>query len=562
MGGLTRTKIIGCVFVLTLVAYHAAPQGGFVWDDVPLLVDDARLSSWSNAGSIALSPFWAGMRSHVTDTYAQVYRPVVSLAYLVQRQLFGTNASGFHVVSVLLHMLCIALVAGWLVRRVAGVRLPALLLALVVFALHPSRVETVAWISGSTDLWMTVLALFATGVWARGDSLLRAGVAGVLVGLAVLAKEPAIVLPALWLSDAVLLEPTSQFGRFGVLRRWVVALGALALVVSFRLSVVAITVSNDSSNPLVTLHRATATLGDFVMRTVVPWPITAFPAVRLVGMDGFETGQTLGFSIGVTTLLGVAVLLLLARSKTSLRPYAADALWFLLPLVPVMNIVDTNATTLVSDRFLYLPLVGVVAMLARFGSAARLGWSWAPLVALPLLWMTVWHVPHFRSDAALWGYELDVDPKNLSAIGTLSEFAEHGGDHQGALALCKRGYQVAFERKTSDRAIQFALCHLRMKLVLAPDDDQTTVAVVRDTFDRLMATGKITVNHGDLVLDVGVREDQQAAVFRSPSTLLLPRAHAHARTGNYAEAANQARAILRAFPQSAEAAALLRSVER
>src|SRR5690606_17441148 len=97
--------------------------------------------------------------------YRRLYRPVVTVALWTQVQAFGEGTFGYHAVSLALHLLCVFLACGWLRRRHGSLRREwALLFGLLVFAIHPGRPETVTWISGSTDLWMTAFVLLS----ARG----------------------------------------------------------------------------------------------------------------------------------------------------------------------------------------------------------------------------------------------------------------------------------------------------------------------------------------------------------------------------------------------------------
>ena len=143
------------------------------------------------------------------------YRPVVSLALAAQYQLFGRTSAGYHIVALLLHSACVLLVFDWLRRRLARTRSEALdsnaptlitpaFIGAALFAIHPSRLQPVAWISGSTELWAALFALL--GLWcfdvARGTR--RWMWTSLLLSLSLLSKENALLLPLLLAADSLL----------------------------------------------------------------------------------------------------------------------------------------------------------------------------------------------------------------------------------------------------------------------------------------------------------------------------------------------------------------------
>src|SRR6185436_11739611 len=100
------------------------------------------------------------------ETAVATYRPLALASLAVDYQLWGLHPAGFHLTSVVLHILAtLALFA--LMRRLVGSNRAAAALALL-FALHPANAEAVAWINGRSE----VLALGggALAVWAAATS--------------------------------------------------------------------------------------------------------------------------------------------------------------------------------------------------------------------------------------------------------------------------------------------------------------------------------------------------------------------------------------------------------
>src|SRR5262249_24035423 len=150
---------------LTIAVFLPALRGGFVgWDDVSLLV--------SHTGYRGLGPsHLAWMASNVTLGH---YVPVVWLSFAVDYLLWGLNPVGYHLTNVVLHGVNAGLVfvlARTLIQRAKGLTGTALdvgsAAAALAFALHPLRVEAVAWVIGRRDLLCALWTLYTLLAYLR-----------------------------------------------------------------------------------------------------------------------------------------------------------------------------------------------------------------------------------------------------------------------------------------------------------------------------------------------------------------------------------------------------------
>ena len=73
----------------------------------------------------------------------QQYYPLLHTSYWLQQRLWGDSTIGYHIVNLLLHIVCVVLV----LRILRRLRIPGAQLTAIIFALHPVNVETVAWIA-------------------------------------------------------------------------------------------------------------------------------------------------------------------------------------------------------------------------------------------------------------------------------------------------------------------------------------------------------------------------------------------------------------------------------
>jgi len=250
-----------------------------------------------------------------------------------------------------------------LVWRVAGSR--AALIAGALFAVFPSHGESVAWISGNTDLLAAALGLAAIllALSARPSIWRESGVAS-LTALAMLTKEIAVILPLL-LAILLWAPPAGAAPRpRGHWRPVIVMLVTVALVLIPRTLVVG-GVGGYGAQPL-TPKRAAGALVSFIA-------------------GGLSAPQLQLLTHPILILVPVSLLTLLAWStyrawragdRITARLAVAGSAWFLAALLPVLN-QPLNLNTRNGDRLLLLPSVGLalaagslIGRTRRFGVAA------------------------------------------------------------------------------------------------------------------------------------------------------------------------------------------------
>lgn len=241
-------------------------------------------------------------------------------------------------------IVCVEVVV--LVARIAGLR-PALIAGASV-AVFPSHGESVAWISGNTDLLAVALGLAAILIGLAPAPAVRreVGVA-VLTVLAALAKEIAIVLPALM---AILLWARSTEGRTSDRgRRWrpaLVMLATVAVVLVPRTLVIG-GLGGYGGQPLTPVRGAGA-LASFILAglSAPQLELLQHPVLFLVP------------ALAVVLLVAGAYLGWRARTTVAGRLALAGIAWFLVALFPVLD-QPLNLNTRNGDRLLLLPSVGL-----------------------------------------------------------------------------------------------------------------------------------------------------------------------------------------------------------
>ncbi len=186
--------------LLTLLAiafaiYATGFNGHLVVDDVYILKDNPYLDQGSIARFFS-SGFWDN--TMYQGDSLPMYRPLVLIYFWLLHKLWGIDPLGYHVTLTLLHLAntCLVYAAA---RKVFAASTMAATFGAAVFALHPTRVESVAWISGIPDPLVTFFLLGAllahhafSGNPKRGGYL---ALAACCFLLALWSKEVAVMFP-------------------------------------------------------------------------------------------------------------------------------------------------------------------------------------------------------------------------------------------------------------------------------------------------------------------------------------------------------------------------------
>src|SRR3954470_1576741 len=192
-GGRARTALLAALLVaLTLLAFWPVVNCGFVnFDDNQYVYENAMVQRGLSGEGIR----WA----FTTGALAN-YHPLTWLSLMLDRTLWGDGALAFHVTNVALHATN-AVLLFLVLRRMTGATWRSLLVA-AIFAIHPLRVESVAWVSSRKDCLSAFFGLLAIAGYVRyvrRPSVARYGSIAALFAASLLCKATFVTLPAVLL---------------------------------------------------------------------------------------------------------------------------------------------------------------------------------------------------------------------------------------------------------------------------------------------------------------------------------------------------------------------------
>jgi len=430
---------------------------------------------------------WEGLVWAFTSRHGVAWQPVTWLSHMLDVTWFGLEPGGHHATSVALHATNACLLFAWLARATG--RAGASWLVAALFAVHPLRVESVAWVAERKDVLSTGLALLALHGylgWARrGGALHYAGCAAALA-LGLLAKPMLVTLPVLLL----LLDhwPLGRLEDLAALRRRLIEKLPLAVLAA------AAAAATLAAQQAAMQAGASLAFGERAANAALALPRYLAKALWPAGLSVHYPHPYIAGSGGVppapwtVAACALAVVALTWAAVRGPRPLRIGWLWFLVGLVPTLGLVQVG-TQAMADRYTYLPLVGVFVALAFTGSdlAAHLaprarravaGAAAAAVAALALAAHA--EAAHWRDSVSLFEHGLAAEPRSVTLHLDLGLALEQRGE----LTRAERHYRQAlaanpglvaawFNLGNAQRArrdLEAAAASYARALALAPDD--------------------------------------------------------------------------------------------
>ena len=157
---LPRNWVVGLILGVTFLAFSNSLSNGFAYDDTTQIVGNLFIRDLRNIPKALVTETWYWRAQQDQDPNKQdkpstpYYRPIFIVYLMLMWKFFGASASGWHVFNLILHLLASYLAFLVIERFTKDRRLAAI--ASLLFAVHPLRSESVAWISGLTDPLLAV----------------------------------------------------------------------------------------------------------------------------------------------------------------------------------------------------------------------------------------------------------------------------------------------------------------------------------------------------------------------------------------------------------------------
>ena len=476
MSSQRRSIWLACAFVAlaSFAAFLPALAGEFLnWDDNVLLTENPYYRSFS----------WESLKWMFTTLRHGTYQPFSWLTYALDFKLWGMDPFGYHLTNLLLHALNAALLLLVFIELLPlpkGERLPASALCALLFAVHPLRVESVAWATERRDIlsgtfYLLALLLYLRSAASKSRPMLLLSLAAFASSL--LSKAMGVTLPVLLLMiDAY---PLRRLSRSSVQEKlpYLLMSGIVSVVAWVGQTDDGAAKSLEQHGLIERLAQTGYGLAFYVRKTL--WPADLSPLYLLP--SPFDPTAP-AFLLSASAVLAAALLALrLRRSHPSLLTALGC---YAVTILPVLGLLQSG-DHLVADRYSYLACIPLAALAAgawakaacRSRRAALAAATACCLALFALTWRQtrVWH-----DSETLWTHALNVDPDNALAHVNLGAVSAQRGDLAAAMRHSREALRIRPMYPLAQASIggyleaagrpADALRHYRMAAVLNPDN--------------------------------------------------------------------------------------------
>lgn len=425
----------------------------FITYDDPLYVyENSQVMGGLDADSVS----WAFTAFHAAN-----WHPLTWLSHIVDWEMFGSDAGGHHLMSVVIHAAA-AVVLFLALRRLTGRHWQSALVA-VLFAVHPLRAESVAWVAERKDvlsglLWMMVLYAWTRYVEKPGVG--RYVVVAVLFALGLASKPMVVTLPfVLLLLDVWPLrrlrigfraDSSEESGSMTATNRqamrlvleklplMVLAVGSAAATVFAQRGAME---QLGSLSLSVRFANAVVAWVGYVVKTVAPVRLAVFyPHPE----DSLPLWQPV---VAVVILVAVTVAVIVGIRR---RPHLAVGwFWYVGTTVPVIGLVQVGSQAM-ADRYTYLPQIGLWLMLAwslaelwnrRAALRSMIAAAVGVLIGLSMV-MTWRQVGFWKDSTTLYRHTLESTADNWVAHAHLAGILVEQGRYAETVEHCEASLAI------------------------------------------------------------------------------------------------------------------------
>src|ERR1700736_5722872 len=403
-----------------------------------------------------------GLSQAFVDTRTDNWHPLTIISHMIDCQLFGLKAGGHHFTNVFLHTIAALLLFLWLRNITCRFWSSAFVTAL--FAIHPLRVESVAWVAERKDVLSAVFFFLTLGAYVR---FTRARSFGRYLTMSILFASGLMSKPMLVTTPVVLLlldywplkriVDGRSFRRRTLKKLPLFPLSAASSIVAFALQVQ----SPESVGQLPfswRLQNALVTYVTYIWQMFWPANLAVFfphPDDRLAL---WQVALAAAFLVATSWV---------AFAQRRNRPYLLVGwLWYLVMLLPVIGIVEVGLQGH-ADRYTYLPHVGLyVALTWLTADVARsLPHRKEILITIGsaiVIALSVWawkQTTYWRNSETLWTRALAVTTDNDVALTDLGTLLMERGELDQALSYFETALALRSRSEHSHYNLSLALIH-------------------------------------------------------------------------------------------------------
>jgi Tfp pilus assembly protein PilF len=449
--------ICAALVLTTLIAFEQVGHNGFVYDDVFVTKNPSV-----NGGINRESFIWA-----FTSVETSNWFPLTWLSHMVDCHVFGLNPFGHHLVNLLFHI-ANTLLLFWVLKKMTGQIWPSAFVA-AVFALHPLRVESVAWVAERKDVlsgFFFMLTIAAHIRYVEHPRTARYLLVMLTFGLGLMSKPMLVTMPFVLLlldywplgrfqkglgkdgqtshscNSAKLSYQTFSAWHLFIEKIPLFVLSAASSVVTFVAQRGAGAMKPGGVLPLdFRISNALVSYIRYIGKMFYPRDLAV---LYLHPRGGWPQWQ-------VTACLAILVFVSIVAICAVRKGYLAVGwLWYIGTLVPVIGLVQVG-TQAMADRYTYLPLIGINIIIAwgavDIFARQRYREIWlgalGGVVLIILLVCTRMQVRHWQNELTLFGHAVEATEDNYIMLANYGIVLRRDGQFKEAIKHSAEALQIS-----------------------------------------------------------------------------------------------------------------------
>jgi protein O-mannosyl-transferase len=420
--------------ILIFAVYWQVHQYEFVnLDDLAYVTENRHIQSGITS---------EGIRWAFSTKYFGLWNPLVWLSFMLDYQLFGFNAGGYHVTNLILHILS-ALLLFWMLNRMTDAIWKSAFVA-TFFALHPLHVESVAWISERKDVlsaffWMLTLCLYI--YYTEKPVARRYLLVLFSFAMALLSKPMVVTLPFIM----ILLDywPLNRrHCRIELSKKnsflWQFKEKTPFIVLS--LFFVVFTLYNPDRpdikgfSLISRIDNAIVSFVTYLEKTFWPHDMAIFYSFPI----HIPLWQVIGAALLIIVITGTVIVM-----AKRLQYLFVGWMWYAITIAPVIGIIQISVSVpyAMADRYHYLPSIGIAIMIAWGipslipGKQTREKILFPTTIAfLAILAVLSWQqCSYWKNSVNLWSHALRVTKDNYLVYLRLGNAFGRIGQYEKAI---------------------------------------------------------------------------------------------------------------------------------
>jgi tetratricopeptide (TPR) repeat protein len=446
---------LGLALVVFAVFWPVSKCDFVNYDDLGYITTNQNIQHGITAESLK----WA-----LTTGHSSNWHPLTWISHMLDVQFYGLNPMGHHLTNLLFHI-ANAVLMFLLLRSMTKTLWPSAFIA-ALFALHPLRVESVAWVSERKDVLSTFFWILTVWAYVRYTQTSAQRVKWFVLALFVYAlglmsKPMVVTLPFVlllvdvWPLRRVGVEQLRDFKRIAKLvveKLPFVFLALASSVVTFFVQRKGGAVSSLQS----------LTLAERVENMFVAY-------ARYVGKTFWPSRLSILYPhpghwpwlVVIGCFVIVVAITVLVMQQLRARPYLAVGwFWFLGMLIPVIGLVQVGIQSM-ADRYSYLPIVGLfiaTTWLAMEFVRVRSVLTTAAILAIgECCVVTSIQISYWRDSDALFSHAVAVTTDNYLAYNNLGYYLSNKGQTERAMENYKKALEIKPNYEDAHNNLGFCL---------------------------------------------------------------------------------------------------------